>query len=277
MHVLITGAGGQLAHALAWTYSDHDVVAVPFEKLDIGDNTAVTAAVDDIAPDLVLNAAAYTAVDACESDPNPAWRANAAGPWWLAQACARRGITLVHFSTDYVFSGDLDRPYTEFDQTGPTSIYGQTKLAGEQLVRETTDRHVIVRTSWLHGDGTNFLATMLRLGRERGRVRVVNDQRGSPTFTFDLAPAVRTLIEAEQPGTFHLTNSGTCTWFELAQAAYGLVGLDVMCDAIDTATFGAPAPRPANSALDNRRARLLGLPELPAWQASLRRWLGAAT
>lgn len=277
MRVLITGAGGQLGRALVDAYDDHDVVALPRAALDITDEAAVERIVDEVRPNLVLNAAAYTKVDACEADPEPAWRANAAGPWWLARACARQDVPIVHFSTDYVFDGDSDRPYTEFDAPAPRSVYGRTKLAGEQLVRQACARHFIVRTSWLHGvGGANFLSTMLRLGRERGEVRVVDDQTGSPTFAFDLAPAVRTLAATDRYGTYHLTNGGTCTWFELAQRAFALAGLDVRCDPIDTTAFGALAPRPANSVLDNRSAHLIGIPALPTWKDALQRWLATA-
>ena len=276
MRVMITGAGGQLGHDLAAPYDDEDVLALPHAKLDVGDESAVTAAIDDSGPDLVLNAAAFTRVDACEADPEPAWRSNTAGPWWIARACARRDVPLVHFSTDYVFDGTSSQPYTEFDTTNPQSVYGRTKLAGEHLVRRHAHRHFIVRTSWLHGvTGGNFLSTMLRLGRERGEVRVVDDQRGSPTFTFDLAPAARALAATDRYGTYHLTNSGSCTWFEFAKTAYDMAGLDVTCEPVDTATFGAPAPRPANSMLDNRMAALAGLPALPHWRDALGRWLAA--
>lgn len=274
MRVLITGAGGQLGRDLVAAYDDHDVVGLPHAELDIGDEHAVTTAVERIRPELVLNAAAFTRVDACEDDPEPAWRANAAGPWCLASACAARDVPLVHVSTDYVFDGTSPRPYTEFDSTNPQSVYGRTKAAGELLVRQHTDRHFIVRTSWLHAvNGGNFLSTMLRLGRGRDEVRVVHDQRGSPTFTFDLAPAVRALVETGRYGTYHLTNSGTCTWFELATTAFERAGVTVTCEPIDTATFGAPAPRPANSVLDNRMARMAGLAPLPSWEDALDRWL----
>lgn len=278
MRILITGAAGQLGRALAEAYADEDVVALAHAELDVGDEEAVTSAIDEIAPDLVLNPAAYTKVDACEHDPEPAWRANAGGAWALGRACGRRDVPVVHFSTDYVFDGTSTQPYTEFDATDPQSVYGRTKLAGEHLLRQAAPRHFLVRTSWLHGAGSaNFLSTMLRLGHERGAVRVVADQRGAPTFTSDLAAAVRALTVTDCYGTYHLTNAGACTWFELATTAYRLAGLDVVCEPIDTATFGAAAPRPANSVLDNRMARLAGLAPLPHWQDGLRRWLAAAS
>lgn len=269
MKVLITGAGGQLGSDLAAAFANHDVIAVPRSGLDITDEAAIMAIVERHAPDLVANAAAFTKVDVCEAEPDTAWRINALGPWWLARACDAAGASLLHISTDYVFDGTSDRAYTEFDATNPQSVYGRSKAAGEELVRRVLSRHFIVRTSWLQGVvGPNFVKTMLRL-RERPAVSVVDDQVGSPTFTFDLAPALEQLGATGRFGTYHVTNTGTCSWFELANAIFEEAGVDVAVNPIDTATYGAPAPRPANSALDNRLARLTGIGPLPPWRQSL--------
>ena len=280
MTVLVTGAGGQLGVDVLAAYAADDVVGLTHAELDIADEAAVAAAVRDHQPRLVVNAAAYTKVDACETEPDTAWAANALGPWWLARACRDAGAQLVHISTDYVFDGTATRPYTEFDPINPLSVYGRSKAAGERLVRQALPAHYIVRTSWVHGlAGANFVKTMLRLGAERDELSVVDDQTGSPTFTFDLAPAIRRLVELGRPGTFHVTNSGACTWFELARTVFELAGMDVSVKPIDTATYGAPAPRPANSMLDNTFARLTGLEPLPPWRDSLVRLmtqLGAA-
>ncbi|MPZ88748.1 MAG: dTDP-4-dehydrorhamnose reductase [Nitriliruptorales bacterium] len=281
MRVLITGAGGQLGHDLVDAFGGDQVTALDRSQLDVTEEAAVVAAVRDHAPDLVVHAAAFTKVDACESEPDTAWRVNALGSWWVARACALGDAAMVYLSSDYVFDGRAGRAYTEYDATSPLSIYGRSKEAGEQLVRRTLPRHYIVRTSWVHGaHGGNFVRTMLRLGRERGAVSVVDDQTGSPTFTFDLAPAIRRLAVTARHGTYHLTNGGHCTWFDLAQAAFEEAGVQVDLTATDTASFGAPAPRPAYSVLDNLTARLTGLPPLPPWRASLRRLiaeLGAAS
>jgi dTDP-4-dehydrorhamnose reductase len=272
MKVLITGAAGQLGSEFPAALAGHDVVALASADLDITDAKAVTDVVDVHRPDMVVNAAAYTKVDAAETDIDAAWAVNAAGPWHLARACAGTGAALVHVSTDYVFDGTLDRPYTEFDPTNPVSAYGRTKEAGERLVRQTLDRHWIVRTAWVHGrHGGNFVKTMLRLGAERGAVSVVDDQRGSPTFADDLAASIVQLMDEAPYGTYHRTNSGSCTWFELAQRAYQLAGLDVDVTPITTEQFGAPAPRPANSVLENRAASMLGLPPLRSWEEGLQR------
>jgi dTDP-4-dehydrorhamnose reductase len=249
-------------------------VALTHADLDVTNESAVVAAVRDHAPDLIIHAAAFTKVDACEAEPETAWRVNALGSWWVARACVLAEAAMVYLSTDYVFDGRTDRPYTEFDLVGPQSVYGRSKQAGEQLVRETLPAHYIVRTSWLQGThGTNFVKTMLCLGRERSAVAVVNDQTGSPTFTFDLAPTIRQLAVTGRYGTYHLTNTGHCTWFTFAEAVFAEAWLDVTCTPIDTATFGAPAPRPAFSVLDNLKARLIGLAPLPEWRMSLKRLL----
>lgn len=274
MRVLITGSGGQLGHDLRVAFASDDVSATDHSQLDVTKEPAVVAAIRDHAPELVVHAAAYTRVDACESEPDTAWLVNAIGTWWVARACALAGAAMVYVSTDYVFDGRSTRPYTEFDRTNPQSMYGRTKEAGEQLVRQTLRRHYIVRTSWVHGThGGNFAKTMLRLGRERGAVSVVDDQTGSPTFTFDLAPVIRCLATSGRYGTYHLTNSGQCTWFEFARAVFEDSGMDVDLTPTDTATFGAPAPRPAFGVLDNRFGRLTGLPPLPPWRESLQRLL----
>ena len=278
MKVLITGAGGQLGHDLVGAFACDEVVALAHADLDVTSEPAVVAAVRDHAPDLVVHAAAYTRVDACESEPETAWRVNALGSWWVARACALAEAAMVYVSSDYVFDGRSSRPYTEFDPVSPLSVYGRSKEAGEQLVRQTLAAHYIVRTSWLQGtQGSNFVKTMLRLGSEHGAVSVVDDQTGSPTFTFDLAPALRRLAVTGRYGTYHLTNAGHCTWFALARAAFEEAGLDVAYTPTDTVTFGLPAPRPAYSVLDNLKARLVGLDPLPEWRSSLKRLVGVLT
>jgi dTDP-4-dehydrorhamnose reductase len=274
MRVLVTGAGGQLGTDLIEAFADSDVAGLTHADLDVTDEAAVVAAVRDHAPDLVVHAGAFTKVDACEADPDHAWRVNAVGAWWVARACALADAAMVYVSTDYVFDGAAGRPYTEFDAPNPQSMYGRSKEAGEQLVRQALRAHYIVRTSWVHGlRGGNFAKTMLRLARERGAVSVVDDQTGSPTFTFDLSPAIRRLAVTGRYGTYHLTNRGHCTWFEFARAVFDEAGLQVDLSPIDTATFGAPAPRPPFSVLDNRLARLTGLEPLPHWRESLKRFV----
>ena len=277
MRVLVTGAGGQLGSDVVAVLSElDDVVGLTRAQLDCTREADVVAAVRDHRPDVVVHTAAFTKVDACETAPDDAWQGNAAAAWWVARACDLAGATMVHVSTDYVFDGALGRPYVEFDAVSPRSVYGRTKEAGEQLVRRTLERHHIVRTSWVHGvGGANFATTMLRLGRERGEVAVVDDQSGSPTFTTDLARALRAVAVSGRYGTWHLTNTGSCTWYELARAVFREAGLRVDVRPTDTASFGAPAPRPAYSVLDNLVARMVGLDPLPHWRDALRRFVAA--
>lgn len=287
MRVLVTGAGGQLGLDLVDAFSDHDVTAATRADLDIGHEAAVVAAVEAVRPDLVVNAAAWTDVDGCESDPDRAHRDNALGPWWLARACERAGATLVTFSTDYVFDG-VARPgpggeprgWVETDPTAPLSVYGRSKLAGEELVRTTLAAHHIVRTSWVSGArGRNFVRTMLRLAASEPVVRVVDDQVGSPTATRDLAAAVRRLAVSGRYGTVHLANEGRASWFDVAAAVFELAGRDVALEPQPSSALTRPAPRPAWSVLDQTHARALGVGPMPHWRDGLARLideLGAA-
>ena len=271
MRVLITGAGGQLGKALAQTYSDHDVVALGRDALDVTIERAVNEAIGGYEPDLVLNAAAWTDVDGCERDPDRAHQVNALGAWWVAKACDRFGSTMLHVSTDYVFGArSQDRSLTERDPVAPVNAYGRSKAASEDLVRSSLRRHYIVRTSWLAGSGgSNFVTTMLRVSRERGEVAVVDDQFGSPTFTRDLAWAIRELAGTGRYGTYHRTNTGSCSWFEYAGAVFELAGMDVALRGIPSDELERDAPRPRWAVLSNRHAEASGLTSLPHWRDGL--------
>jgi dTDP-4-dehydrorhamnose reductase len=279
--VLVTGAGGQLGRDLLDAFSDHATVGLTRAQLDITDEASVAEAVAELRPALVVNAAAATNVDGCESDPVAAHRANALGPWWLARACERTGATLVTFSTDYVFSGVAPsgpgggpRGYVEHDPVAPLSVYGRSKAAGEQLVRETLAEHHIVRTAWVSGArGNNFVRTMLRLADEGSPVRVVDDQTGSPTTTRDLAAAVRQLAVTGRHGTVHLVNEGTASWFELADEVFALAGRAVELSRQSSDDVRRAAARPAWSVLDTTHARAIGLSPLPHWRDALGRLL----
>ncbi|MFN2556525.1 MAG: dTDP-4-dehydrorhamnose reductase [Nitriliruptorales bacterium] len=281
MKVLVTGSGGQLGLDLVDAFADHDVVGLAESDLDVADEAAVVAAVRDHEPHLVVHTGAWTDVDGCERDPDRAHRVNALGTWWVARACRLVDATMVYVSTDYVFdgrgrrdaSGQL-RPYTEFDPPEPLNIYGQTKQAGEQLIRQTLSEHYVVRTSWLCGArGRNFVRTMLRLGEEQGRARVVDDQIGSPTFTRDLAAAIRELAVTGRFGTYHRTNSGTCSWYQFAAAIFELTDLDVDLQPMGSSELERPAPRPAYSVLSERHSVLSGLQSMPHWREGLSRLL----
>ena len=276
MRWLITGSYGQLGTDLqaVLAATPQDVVrAVDVDVLDITDPAAVGAAVADFAPDVLLNAAAFTAVDAAEENEELASRVNATGPAVLAAALARYGGRLVHVSTEYVFAGDAVRPYEVEDRPDPRSAYGRTKLAGELAVRDLLPEHsYVVRTAWVYGaTGANFVKTMVRLEGERDTVSVVDDQRGSPTWSADLARALVELARSSAaPGTYHCTGGGDTTWFGFTQAIFSELGADP-ARVLPTTTdaFPRPAPRPAYSVLSDAAWRAAGLTPMPGWREAL--------
>jgi dTDP-4-dehydrorhamnose reductase len=256
--VLLTGAGGQLGRALAEEFAGGDLVALRREDWDVTQPAPLVEV-----PDVVLHAAAWTAVDAAEDDPQAAAAVNVGG---TANA-AGLGAPLVYYSSDYVFDGRKGEPYVESDGPNPLGAYGRTKLHGEAAAG---DRAWIVRSSWLFGpSGHNFVRTMLRLGRERDEVAVVDDQRGCPTYVGHLAVATRSIVELPF-GVWHVAADGDCTWAELAEAVFEEAGLSCRVRRITTAEFGAPAPRPAYSVLRSEKA---GVPRLPHWREGLRECL----
>jgi dTDP-4-dehydrorhamnose reductase len=276
---LITGSRGQLGSdlqlVLAASAADTDTVvkAVDRSDGDLTDSAMLDALVADFKPDVVINAAAYTAVDAAESEEPVAYAVNATGPASLAAAVARHGGRLVHVSTDYVFAGDATVPYEVDDATEPQSAYGRTKLAGELAVRELLpDRGYVVRTAWVYGaTGANFVKTMARLERERDTVSVVDDQQGSPTWSADLARSLVALGRSAAPaGHYHCTNGGATTWFGFTQAIFEELGADpARVLPTTTAAFPRPAPRPAYSVLSSAAWENAGLAPMPQWRDAL--------
>ena len=276
---VIFGAGGQVGRRLALEaalrgFTVHGHVR---QSLDITDAGAVAAAVQGAG--FAANCAAYTAVDRAESERDQAFAVNATAPGVMAEACADAGVPLLHISTDYVFDGTGNRPWREDDATGSSSVYGQSKAAGEQAVRQACPAHLILRISWVYdSEGTNFVRTMLRLGAERDRLRVVGDQRGGPTSAGDVAGAIVTMAEtALQPGftgwgTYHFSAAPSTTWFDFAKAIFAGRPLPVV-ERITTADYPTPAKRPANSVLDcSKINQMFGIAQ-PDWQASLARVL----
>ncbi len=294
MRVLVTGAGGQLGRDLVDAFSGRvptggvrcalfgppgpsrgdDVLGADHGALPVDERVAVLDTVAAFRPDVVVHAAAWTAVDACEGDRDRAFAVNALGTRHVAEAAAHFGAHLVYVSTDYVFAGTADRPYVEWDEPGPRSVYGASKLAGE---RECPSGSTVVRTSWVCGaHGSNMVKTVLRLAGGDGPLRFVDDQHGSPTFTADLAAAIVTLARDRRPGIHHVTNQGTTTWFGFARGVLEAAGVDASrVEPIATTALDPPrpAPRPANSVLDNAALRLGGLPLLPEWPDALGRLL----
>jgi dTDP-4-dehydrorhamnose reductase len=259
-----------------------DMLSTDIDTMDVVDRTAVRSIVDAFRPDIVLHGGAYTAVDACEADPDTAFAVNALGTRNVAEAARSVGAHLVYVSTDYVFDGTLTRPYVEWDRPDPRSVYGRSKLGGELEVRAVAGPSAtIVRTAWVSGaHGANMVKTVLRLARSdpSGTLRFVDDQHGCPTFTADLAAALVRLALDQRPGTFHVTNQGETSWFGFARATLTAAGLDPLrVEPIATSDLDPPrpAPRPANSRLDNAALRLSGLPLLPAWTDALERLVAA--
>ena len=268
MRVLITGAAGQVGTDLvaACTAAGDDVFAFDRAGLDVSDRAAVLGAITSVAPDAVINCAAWTAVDACEADPELALAMNGTAVRWLAEACHRSGAHLVTVSTDYVFDGELDRAYHEWDDPAPQSIYGITKLIGEKEALMLGPSASVVRTSWMCGaNGANMVKTIMRLADQHPELAFVADQVGHPTFTQDLAPVLRRIALDRLSGVVHATNQGAVSWFEFAQSVVRAMGKDPeMVRPISSAELHPPrpAPRPTNSVLDNAVLRLAGHPEM---------------
>jgi dTDP-4-dehydrorhamnose reductase len=278
MRWLITGAGGMLGRDVVeeLTRRGETVVGLDRAALDITSPPAVDSAVREHRPDVVANCAAYTAVDDAETDEARALEINGAGPRLLARACAAHDARLIHVSTDYVFSGEArTTPYPEDHPTGPRTAYGRTKLAGEQAVlEELPGASAVLRTAWLYGvHGSNFVRTMIGLEARRDTLDVVDDQRGQPTWSADVAERIADLgplLGPEAHGVFHATNSGEATWFDLAREVFSLIGADPeRVRPTSSAAFPRPAPRPAYSALAHRRWQEIGLPLPRDWRSAL--------
>ena len=281
--LLITGCNGQLGRALNEEYKEEynskkvDIINTDVDDLDISSIDAVMAFVREAKPDVVINCGALTAVDLCETKPDEAFLANAIGPRNLSVAAEEIGAKIVQLSTDYVFSGDASRPYIETDQPGPKSVYGATKLAGERFVEQFAKRHFIIRTAWLYGEGKNFVETMLRLAQKNDMVRVVSDQVGTPTSAAWLAKMIHALEPTDNYGLFHGTCEGSCSWADFAVEIFRQANQPVHVEYITTEEFGAAAPRPAYSILDNRMLRLTTDFRMADWQHALTEYMKRRT
>ena len=277
MRILITGARGMLGRTLQQKLASHTLIPTDLPEGDITDEAKFDALVSREKPDAVIHCAAMTAVDACETRCNLAYRLNAFGTANVAAACNRHGVRLIAISTDYVFDGVGTRPYHEFDPaTGGATVYGQSKFAGEEAIRRHCPNHVICRISWLYGPGgPSFVHAMLKLADgSRPELKVVDDQRGNPTSTLAVADALKRILERPYlVGTFHLTCEGEASWYEFALEIFRLRGIEQKVTPCSTADFPRPAPRPANSRLEKRMLRLSGLPPMPDWHDALREFL----
>lgn len=282
MRVLITGANGQLGTDICQGLESFETIPLTHADIEITDMGVVKRAFAKHKPQVVINTAAFVRVDDCEIEPDKAFSVNALGARNIAVVAQQIDAKLVHISTDYVFGGEVKShptPYTEFDTPAPLSIYGKSKLAGENFVRHLCLKHFIIRTSGLFGiagssgKGGNFVETMLRLGREQNELRVVNDQIFSPTYTKDLAKKIVQLIDTEYYGTFHITNKGACSWYEFAKEILRLAGLKTPVIPITSDQYPQKAKRPNFSVLDNYHLRLLGINDMRPWQEVLVEYL----
>ncbi|ADO58765.1 dTDP-4-dehydrorhamnose reductase [Paenibacillus polymyxa] len=282
MRILVTGASGQLGKDVVNVFQGqgHDVWGYDREQLDITDLEQVVKIVGQYQPNAIIHCAAYTAVDAAESDIDTAYQVNATGTRNMALAAEKTGAKLVYISTDYVFDGTAEGLYHEYDNTNPQSIYGKSKRAGEVLTQTLSSRYFIVRTSWVYGlHGNNFVKTMLKLGQEKPNLQVVNDQKGSPTYTVDLARFLAELIQTEKYGIYHASNSGSCTWYEFTQAILQdaaelfAVKITANVEPCSTEQFPRPAARPRNSVLEHIAIRSNGFHVLQDWRKGLRDFL----
>lgn len=280
LKVLITGCQGQLGKELCRQIDElnqvrpqFQVVATDLDSMDITDTHQVQKIVSFEKPEVIINTAAYTKVDACETDEQTAFRVNALGARNLAVAAYNIGAKILQVSTDYIFDGTGRTPLREYDPVNPQSVYGKSKALGEQLVMTTNPRYFIVRTAWLYGEGHNFVRTILKLAAERDELKVVNDQVGTPTSTVDLARCILDLIQTEHYGVYHGTCEGECTWYEFARRILALKGINKRVIPISTTELRLPAKRPAYSVLENFMLSMVGLDNFRKWEEALEEYL----
>jgi dTDP-4-dehydrorhamnose reductase len=282
MRVVVIGADGQLGTDLCRILHEFKTTPLTHQDIEITDINSVEGILGQYKPDVIINTAAFVRVDDCETEVDKAFSVNALGARNVAVVAEKLGARLFHISTDYVFGGEAEPrtvPYTEFDTPIPLNVYGKSKLAGERLVQHLCSRHFIIRSSALFGvagssgKGSNFVETMLKLGKERDELRVVNDQVFSPTYTPDLASKIAQLITTEYYGIYHITNRGTCSWHEFAREILKLAGLKTPVIPVTSAEYPQKARRPSNSALDNYQLRLLGMDDMRSWQEALKDYM----
>lgn len=281
MKIIVTGSEGQLGREILRQFdkSDYDITVVDLKELNITVLDEVVAMVRNVRPDVVINCAAYTNVDACETDFDNAFRVNAIGPRNLSIASKEIGAKMVHISTDYVFSGEgvlagnSIRPYVEYDSTCPSTAYGRTKLEGENFVRLFNDKHFIIRTAWLYGEGKNFVRTMLELSQKNKQLKVVNDQRGTPTSTEELTGMIRYLIDTDNYGLFHGTCEGQCTWYEFTKEIFRQKSIATKVLPCTTQEYSRSAPRPEYSVLENYMLKMTSSFMFKEWKEALEIYL----
>ena len=276
MRVLVTGVKGQLGHDVMDELAAKGIegIGVDVEEMDITDAGACQRVIKEAKPDAVIHCAAYTAVDAAEDNVELCRRVNADGTRNIAKVCKELDIKMMYISTDYVFNGQGERPWEPDDHREPLNVYGLTKYEGEIAVEQNVEKFLTVRIAWVFGtNGKNFIKTMLRLGKERGAVSVVDDQIGSPTYTYDLAKLLVEMIQTDRYGRYHATNEGLCSWYEFACEIFRQAGMDVKVSPVDSSSFPTKAKRPLNSRMSKEKLTEKGFRRLPSWQDALGRYL----
>lgn len=276
MRVLVTGAAGQLGHDVMDELKkrNHEAVGVDVQEMDITDSQKVKQVITAAGVEAVIHCAAYTAVDAAEDDIELCRKINAEGTKNVAKVCRELDLKMMYISTDYVFDGQGERPWEPDDGRNPLNVYGQTKYEGELAIEENLDKYFIVRIAWVFGvNGKNFIKTMLNLAKTHDRLTVVNDQTGSPTYTYDLARLLVDMIETEKYGRYHATNEGICTWYEFACEIFRQAGAEIKVDPVSSKEYPAKAKRPENSRMSKEKLTQNGFERLPSWQDALARYL----
>lgn len=277
MKVLVTGVKGQLGYDVVRELQSrgHEAIGVDIEEMDITDETAVSRVMEETAPEAVIHCSAFTAVDRAEEEQELCYKVNVQGTENIAKMCQKLGCKMLYLSTDYIFSGEGQRPWEPEDTPSPLNAYGQSKYQGEVALRQYVDKYFIVRISWVFGiNGNNFIKTMLRLGKENGAVKVVDDQIGSPTYTFDLAKLLVDMIETEQYGAYHATNEGICSWYEFAKEIFQEANMkEVTVTPVSSEEFPVKAKRPKNSRMSKKKLVQNGFSLLPSWQDAVRRYI----
>lgn len=276
MKVLVTGVKGQLGYDVVneLTKRGLEAVGVDIEEMDITDAASVRKVIGDAGVDAVIHCAAYTAVDAAEDNEEICRKVNAQGTQNIAEVCKELSIKMLYISTDYVFNGEGERAWEPDDERDPQSVYGMTKYEGELAVQNTLDKYFIVRIAWVFGiNGKNFVKTMLNLAKTRDTLTVVNDQFGSPTYTYDLAKLLVDMIQTEKYGIYHATNEGICSWHEFACTIFEKAGIKMNVLPVSSAEYAAKAKRPANSRMSKEKLTENGFEKLPTWQDALERYL----
>ena len=276
MKVLVTGVRGQLGYDVVNELEKRglEAIGVDIQEMDITDEASVNSVIGEAAPDAVIHCAAYTAVDAAEDNIEICRKVNADGTQNIANMCKKLDIPMIYISTDYVFDGQGERPWLPDDERAPLNVYGQTKYEGEIAVQNTLDKYFIVRIAWVFGvNGKNFIKTMLNLGKTREHLTVVNDQFGSPTYTYDLARLLVDMIQTDKYGIYHATNEGICTWYEFACEIFKQAGLNISVAPVTADQYPAKAKRPSNSRMSKDKLEENGFEKLPTWQDALKRYL----